>query len=166
MRVETFRPIAIALMVLMFSAAAASAQPVGIGGPGDPMPMPLMMLTRQANLTSDQQAKVHNIMRSNFAQAQPLLKQLRGVHDQIADKLMSTGTVSVSDLAPLQAQETQIQQQLDSQMMSTALQIRGLLSKEQLTRIANLHNQLKSLRAQIDALLGTDMPMMGPPPGF
>lgn len=130
------------------------------------MPMPLMMLTRQANLTSDQQAKVHNIMRSNFSQAQPLLKQLRGVHDQIADKLMSTGTVSVSDLAPLQAQETQIQQQLDSQMMSTALQIRGLLSKEQLTRIANLHNQLKSLRAQIDELLGTDMPMMGPPPGF
>ena len=166
MRMETFRPIAIALMVLMFSAAPASAQPVGIGGPGDPMPMPLMMLTRQANLTSDQQAKVHNIMRSNFSQAQPLLKQLRGVHDQIADKLMSTGTVSVSDLAPLQAQETQIQQQLDSQMMSTALQIRGLLSKEQLTRIANLHNQLKSLRAQIDELLGTDMPMMGPPPGF
>jgi Spy/CpxP family protein refolding chaperone len=166
MRTETFRPIAIALMVLMFSAAPASAQPVGIGGPGDPMPMPLMMLTRQANLTSDQQAKVHNIMRSNFSQAQPLLKQLRGVHDQIADKLMSTGTVSPSDLAPLQAQETQIQQQLDSQMMSTALQIRGLLSKEQLTRIANLHNQLKSLRAQIDELLGTDMPMMGPPPGF
>ena len=130
------------------------------------MPMPLMMLTRQANLTSDQQAKVHSIMRSNFSQAQPLLKQLRGVHDQIADKLMSTGTVSVSDLAPLQAQETQIQQQLDSQMMSTALQIRGLLSKEQLTRIANLHNQLKSLRTQIDELLGTDMPMMGPLPGF
>jgi Spy/CpxP family protein refolding chaperone len=166
MLVERFRSAAIALMVLMFSAAAASAQPVGIGGPGDPMPMPLMMLTRQANLTSDQQAKVHNMMRSNFSQAQPLLKQLRGVHDQIADKLMSTGTVSASDLAPLQAQETQIQQQLDSQMMSTALQIRGLLSKEQLTRIANLHNQLKSLRAQIDALLGTDMPMMGPLPGF
>jgi Spy/CpxP family protein refolding chaperone len=166
MRVETFRPAAIALMVLMFSAAAASAQPVGIGGPGDPMPMPLMMLTRQANLTSDQQAKVHNIMRSNFSQAQPLLKQLRSVHDQIADKLMSTGTVSASDLAPLQAQETQIQQQLDSQMVSTALQIRGLLSPEQLTRIANLHNQLKSLRTQIDALLGTDMPMMGPLPGF
>ena len=95
-----------------------------------------------------------------------MLKQLRGVHNQIADKLMSTGTVSVSDLAPCRAQETQIQQQLDSQMMSTALQIRGLLSKEQLTRIANLHNQLKSLRAQIDELLGTDMPMMGPPPGF
>ena len=36
MRMETFRPIAIALMVLMFSAAPASAQPVGIGGPGDP----------------------------------------------------------------------------------------------------------------------------------
>lgn len=34
MRMETFRPIAIALMVLMFSAAPASAQPVGIGGPG------------------------------------------------------------------------------------------------------------------------------------
>ncbi len=166
MRLERFRLATIALMGLMFSAAAASAQPVGIGGPGGPMLMPLMMLIRQANLTSDQQAKVHDIMRSNFSQAQPLLKQLRGIHDEIADKLMSTGTVSASDLAPLQAQEAQIHQQLDSQMASTALQIRGLLTAEQLTKIANLHSQLKSLRTQIDALLGTDMPMMGPPPGF
>lgn len=167
MRMETLRVTAIALVAVMFSAAAASAQmPPGMGGPGDPMPMPLMMLIRQANLTSDQQSKVHDIMRSNFSAARPLLEQLRSVHDQIADKLMSTGTVAASDLAPLETQEAQIHQQLDSQMMSTALQIRSLLTADQLTKIANLHTQLKSLRSQIDALMGPDTPAMGPPPGF
>jgi Spy/CpxP family protein refolding chaperone len=167
MRPKKFSLAAIVLMASMFSAAAASAQmPPGIGGPGGAMPLPLMMLIRQANLTSDQQAKVHDIMRANFSQAQPLLEQLRSVHDQIADKLMSTGTVGASDLTPLQTQEAQIHQQLDSQMMSTALQIRGLLSADQLARIASLHSQLKSLRSQIDALLGPEMPPMGPPPGL
>ncbi len=145
--------------------AAALAQPHGPGGPGEggPLPMPLMLIIRQVNLTADQQASVHQIMGANFAQAQPLMKQLRAVHDQIADKLMSTGSVTASDIAPLQQQEAQIHQQLDQQMLSTALQIRGLLTPDQLSRASALHNQLKSLRAQMDALLGDGQPPMGLP---
>jgi len=147
--------------------ARALAQPPGPGGPGGPgpLPMPLIMVIRRANLTSDQQAKVHQIMDANFTQAQPLMKQLRVVHEQIADILMSTGSVSASDIAPLQQQENQTHQQLDQQMLSTALQIRALLTPEQLSQASDLHNKLKSLRAQMDALIGDDAPPMGPP-GF
>jgi Spy/CpxP family protein refolding chaperone len=127
-----------------------------LGHDGGPLPMPLMMALKQANLTSDQQTQVHQIMAANFTQAQPLLQQLHTVHDQIADKLLSTGPVSAADIAPLQNQESQIHQQLDQQMLASALQIRALLTPEQLARVADLHTKLKALREQIHALVGDD----------
>jgi len=144
--------------------ARTLAQPPGPGGPG-PLPMPLMIVIRQLNLTSDQQDKVHQIMGASFTATQPLMKQLRSVHDQIADLLMSTGTVSASDLAPLQQQESQIHQKLDQQMLSAALQIRALLTPDQLLKASELHKSLKALRTQMDALVGDSEPPMGPP-GF
>ena len=148
-------------LVLTAIPATALAQNFAFAGPGGgPPPMPLLMIIRHANLTPDQQKKVHEIMGSSFAQAQPLMKQLHDIHDQIADKLMSIGSVSASDIEPLQQQENQIHQQLDEQMLSAALQIRGLLTPEQLTKAAELHNKLKLLRQQMDALMGDKGPVM------
>jgi periplasmic protein CpxP/Spy len=144
---------------------------IGGPGPGGPLPMPLMMIVRHANLTQDQKNQMHQIMSSSFAQAQPLMKQLRDIHDQIADKLMSAGTVTAADIEPLQQQENQIHQQLDQQTLTTALQIRGLLTPDQLAQAAALNSKLKSLRQQMDALVGDngpeirDMAPIGPPPG-
>lgn len=135
-------------------------------GGGGPMPMPLMMLLRQANLTADQQTKVHQIMAENFAKSRPLMRQLHTVHEQIADKLLSTGPVSATDLGPLQQQEGQVQQQLDQQMLASALRIRALLTPDQLSRLADLHTKLKALREQMHALIGDAEPPPGPPPGL
>jgi Spy/CpxP family protein refolding chaperone len=151
------------IFALAFSApaTAALAQDFAFGGPGvGPLPMSLMMITRHANLTREQQGKVHQIMSSNLAQAQPLMKQLKDIHDQIGDKLMSAGPVIASDLLPLQQQENRIHQHLDEQALSAALQIRSLLTPEQLAKAADLHNKLKSLREQMDALTGATGPIM------
>ena len=144
--------------------AAALAEFHRPGGHGGPMPM--MMFLRHANLTADQQTRVHKIIQGNFAQARPLIKQLRTIHDQIADKLMGTGAVSAADIAPLQQHAAQIHQQLAQQMLTTALQIRGVLTVEQLAKAADLHTKLKSLRTQMEALMGDDgpSPMMAPAP--
>ena len=142
---------------------AASAQPFHQGpggGFGGGMPMPMMMLLRHVNLTADQQTQVHKIMDANFADARPLIKQLHEIHDSIADKLLSAGTVSTAELTPLQTQESSIHQQLDQQMLATALKIRGVLTPAQLAQAADLHTKLKSLRAQMETLMGDD----GPPP--
>src|SRR5216684_3390452 len=75
---------------------AASAQPFHHGpggGFGGGMTMPMMMLLRHVDLTADQQTQIHQIMDANFAEARPLMKQLHGIHDSIADKLMTPGTV-------------------------------------------------------------------------
>jgi Spy/CpxP family protein refolding chaperone len=120
------------------------------------MPMPMMMLLKQVNLTADQQSQVQQMMEANFAQARPLITQLHSIHDQIADKLLSAGSVSEADLTPLQSQESQIHQQLDQQMLATALKIRGVLTPAQLAQAADLHTKLKSLRSQMQSLLGND----------
>ena len=149
----------VCLVVACALPAAAMAQPFHHGwggGASDPMPMPMMMLLRHVNLTTDQQTKVHEIMRANFAEARPLMKQLHAIHDQIADKVMSPGTVSESDLKALQSQENQIHQQLDQKMLATALKIRGLLTPAQVAQAADLHTKLKGLRSQMQSLLGDD----------
>jgi periplasmic protein CpxP/Spy len=142
----------------------AGAQPSGPPtlGAGSALPLPLLIVLRKVDLTSDQQAKLRQIMEASFKTTQPLLKQLHTIHDQIADKLLSSGAVTASDIAPLQQQENAIHQSLDQQMLSTALQIRGLLNPDQLAKAAELHNKLKSTIAQMDSIIG-EAPPMGPP---
>ena len=53
-------------------------------------------------------------------------------------------------------------QRLNQEMLSTALQIRGLLNPSQLAKAADLHSQLKSTMAQMDSIIG-GAPPMGPP---
>lgn len=163
-----FRKLIVALFIsIPVIPAVALAENFMFAGPVfAPMPFPMMMVIKHANLTKEQQARVHQIIGSSFQQAQPLMKQLHAIHDQIADKLMSTGTVTASDIEPLQKEESDLHQRIDQQMLSAALQIRGLLTPDQLARAAHVHEQLKSLRQQMDALVGENGPPMGPPPGF
>lgn len=151
------------ILTLAFSAPAtvALAQPFALSGPGGPpLPMSLMMFIRRADLTPEQQAKVHQIMSSSLTQAQPLMKQLKEIHDQIGDKLMSAGAVNAPDIEVFQQRENRIHQQLDEQALSAALQIRSLLTPKQLAKAADLHNKLKRLREQMDALTGETGPIM------
>ena len=140
---------------------AAFAQPFAHGcGGGGGGPMPMMMLLRHVNLTADQQTQVHKIMDASFSDARPMMKQLRSIHEQIADKLMAPGTVNASDLTPLQTQESQIRQQLDQQMVAAALKIRAVLTPAQLAKAGEMHSKMKALHSQMEALMGDD----GPPP--
>src|SRR5262249_50121881 len=100
--------------------------PGGPGGCGGPMSMPLMMILHHVNLTTDQESQVNQIMQASFSQNQPLIQQLHATREQIADKLLTSGSVSSSDFNSLQTQEAKIHQQLAQNMMATALKIRGV----------------------------------------
>jgi Spy/CpxP family protein refolding chaperone len=134
------------------------------GGPMDGPPLvppPVMMALRAAALTPTQQKQIHDIMAASRTTSDPLMQQMHSIRDQIADKLLSSGSVSAADLAPLLAQQTAIQQQLDSQMISTAIQIRGVLTPDQLSRVASVNEKLKAIHTQIDSILGP--PPSAPP---
>jgi Spy/CpxP family protein refolding chaperone len=131
-------------------------------GPGGGL-MPMMMLLRHANLSPAQDQQVHQLMEGSFAQARPLMKQLRALHEQMADKLLAPGKVSAADFSAMQAQENNLRNQLDAQILATALKIRDVLTPAQLAKLADLHTKLKALHAQAETLLGDDDVPPGPP---
>ena len=122
------------------------------GGP-HPGPPPFMMLLKSANLTDGQKTKVHEILKSSRGEMEPLFDQLHSLHQQMANKLLTPGAVTVDDLTPLQQQATQIHEQIGHNMLSTAIQIRNLLTPEQLARVAQTHQKLESLHAQMEELM-------------
>ena len=161
--------IATAILGSFISAGVARAQgmmgpppggPMGgppMGGPfggPPPVPPPLMMALRAAALTPAQQKQIQDIVNASRTSSAPQMQQMHSIRDQIADKLLSSGSVTAADLAPLLAQQTALQQQLDNQMVSTAIQIRGVLTPAQLSKVASVNEKLKQIHTQIDSILG------------
>ena len=99
-------------------------------------------------LTPEQQTQIHQIVQASWANAKPLMQQLRADHKQIDDLLASTNSVTEAQLTSIQQQEGQLAQQLASQRLATALQVRSLLTPAQLAQSAQTHQQLESLHAQ------------------
>lgn len=124
-----------------------------MGMHGDPSHF--MMLLKSANLTSAQHAQVRQILEADHAQMKPVMRQFHALHEQVAARLLSAGPVNASDLAPLTRQASKLQQQIDQNMLNTALAIRNLLTPEQLNRLAQVHQQLQNLHEQIRSLEGS-----------
>jgi hypothetical protein len=80
--------------------------------------------------------------------------RLSALEKQISDKLVAAGPVTASDLAPLQAQESQIRAAMDKDAVETALAIRNILTAEQLRRVAQVRDKLENLRSQMEELMG------------
>jgi Spy/CpxP family protein refolding chaperone len=124
----------------------------GMMGDGTAMTLPLLL--RGANLTADQKAQVKQIMANHRATFRNLFSQLRTVQDQISSKLFSTGAVSESDVAPQLQQVTALRSQLAEEGLRVALEIRNILTPDQLNKAAQLKTQMQSLRNQMKDLVG------------
>jgi len=151
----------LAAVCLTFS-PLARAQPMG-PPPGGPFGMGeighAMMLLHGLDLTSDQEAQIHALVKASRTQTESLLTQLSAGHEALNAKLYAAGSgPSLSDLSAQQSQLTQLHAQLDLAELQTFLKIRALLTSDQLSRLSSLHAQLESLRKQTDALLKPDAP--------
>ena len=143
------------------------------GGPGFPtgsstpsagpvLPPPFMMALRVVDLTPEQQNKMNQIMASGREQSEEPMKELRSIHEQIANMLLGTGPVSEADLAPFAQRAGRIDQQMQEQWVSTALRVRALLTPEQLTKMNQFHQQVVAINAQIEKLMQGPMPRVVP----
>ncbi len=113
----------------------------------------LHMILRQADLTPEQQDRVHGIMESDHQTLRTLFQQLQDANDQLADKLFAPGTVQLADLTSQVQQITQLRQQLMEQGIKTALAIRAVLTPQQLARVAQIKSQVEKLQAEMRNLL-------------
>jgi periplasmic protein CpxP/Spy len=115
-----------------------------------------MMLLKSADLKAAQHSQLHEILQSERAQMKGVYQKFHALHEQIADKLLSTGSVNASDLAPLEQKMSHYQEQIDQSMVNTALAVRNILSSDQLNRLSKVHQQLQNLHSQIQDLMGAD----------
>ena len=164
----TLLRIALVLAVLAPSLARAGSdgQPpgimrVGMGGPfhgpmpfGDDPGLMLPMLLQGVGLTDDQKKQVREILKTDRASLFGLFDQLRTANQALADKLVSAGPVTEDDLQPLVAQVMKVRGDIVSHGLKVVLQVRGLLTADQLAKAADVKTKMRALRAQMRELLG------------
>ena len=128
----------------------------GMAGDGTGIALPLLL--RGANLTSDQKAQVQQIMANHRPTFRDLFSQLRAAQDQMANKLFSAGRLQEGDLAPQVQQIAQLRNQLAEEGLRVVLEIRGVLTPEQLAKASQLKSQMQSLHSQMRSLWAPDRP--------
>jgi len=128
----------------------------GVTGDGTGMALPLLL--RGAKLTPDQKAQVQQIMTHHRVRFRDLFSKLRVSQDQMANKLFSPERLQEADLAPQVQQVSQLRNQLAEEGLKVVLQIRDVLTPEQLAKASQLKSQMESLHSQMRNLWGPDRP--------
>ena len=118
-------------------------------GGGSPL-LPLML--RSANLTPDQDAKVKELVAARRASARSLMQQLRQAEDDLAEKLLAPGSVHLVDVQPQLQQIGHLREQMLRDSTQAALDIRALLTPEQLGRAAQANTRMRQLQREMRQL--------------
>jgi Spy/CpxP family protein refolding chaperone len=133
--------------------AAAQGMPMRGGWSGQEV-FPLRFIMRGVGLTDAQQAQVREIVANHRSRFQALRSQLRTNTQQLTDKLYGPGSVTADDLAALRQQISQVRDQLGQEALLTALEVRNVLTPEQLAKAAQIRQRMQELRAEMRSLMG------------
>jgi Spy/CpxP family protein refolding chaperone len=153
-----------ALLTAGGSAALAQSPPLGGGrdggmrwgggrGEGE-----LALMIRAANLTPGQQTRVREILSAHRASARPVVEQLRTAQTELGNKLLAPGSVQAADLQPLLQRIGQLRDQLARDSATAALEVRAVLTPEQLARVAQTRERLSRLREEMRQLMQPSRP--------
>jgi periplasmic protein CpxP/Spy len=158
----TTRTIAAALLVASTATAAlAQSPPPGPGAPlrgmqeamGGRADGELWLMIRAANLTPEQQAKVRGILSAHRAATRPLVEQLRQAQQELGAKLLAPGPLQPADLQPQLGRISQLRDQLAQDGAQAALEVRAVLTPEQLARAALTKERMTQLREEMRQLM-------------
>jgi Spy/CpxP family protein refolding chaperone len=125
------------------------------GGRGDGE---LWLMIRAANLTPDQQTRVRAILSAHRATARPLIEQLRQAQQELGGKLLAPGPVQAADLQPQLQRIGQLRDQLAQDSAGAALEVRAVLTPEQLARVVQTKERLRQLREEMRQLMQPPRP--------
>jgi len=126
--------------------------PGGLDGPA----MMLPLLLRSANLTDEQEAQVQKIMADRRTQTRALVREMRAGQAALLDKLFAAGDLKANDLKPELDRLTRARAQLMDHAVTTALDIRKVLTPEQLARTAKIKDRMRALHDQMRELVAPE----------
>jgi Spy/CpxP family protein refolding chaperone len=151
------------LTLLVMGVGSAAAQgPMGFGprgemdGLGDGFRLPLLL--RGAHLTPDQQAKVRDVLSAHRGAIRSLAEQLRQAQDDVADRLFVPGPVQSADLQSSLQRITQLREQLLQESVKVAIEVRALLTADQVTQAGRVKDRLRALTTEMRQLMGEARP--------
>jgi len=119
-------------------------------GDGPGMMMPLLL--KKADLTAEQKAQVRKIMENHRDTFRSLFSQLEAANQRLADKLLAPGDLQSGDLTSQIQQITQFRGQLIQEGIKAALEVRGVLTAEQLAKAAQFKDKMRTLHAEMRGL--------------
>lgn len=145
----------VGLVALLAWAAPARAQEAHFmpPRPGGDAGMLLPLMLRSAELTPDQQAKVREVIAAHRATTRAIVQQLHQAQAELADKLFAAGAVQEADLAAPLQQIGQLRAQLLQASVRVALEVRTLLTPEQLAKAAQVKDRMRALESEMRQLL-------------
>ena len=152
----------VGLLAISLSAAPVAAQGMpmrgGWGGPGGGPDagevFPLGLIMRSVGLTDAQRDQIRQILASHRPHFQALRGQIRTLTTQLTDKLYGAGAVSPDDLSAIRQQISQLRDQLGQEGLQTALEIRNVLTPDQLAKAAQIRQRMQELQAEMRGLMG------------
>jgi len=141
------------LSLVLFVSAPAPAMPPGHGarpagphGGGAPGFAPLSilpLLLRSADLSDQQKTQVNEIVRQRGETFRSLFGDLNQANEELSDKVLLAGPVTRDDLAPLVSRVVELRSNLLKENMAVLLEIRNILSPEQIAKAAAARAQQK-----------------------
>lgn len=108
----------------------------------------LPMILRGVNLTIEQDLRIQEIMVAHRPTFQRLNKQLQVAHKEMADKLFAPGELRSDDLTRHVQRIGQLRGQQFQEGLKVMLDIRGVLTHEQLVKASEVKQRLETLRRQ------------------
>jgi Spy/CpxP family protein refolding chaperone len=137
-------------------AIAAGTEAMGYGMPGGGHGGFLggPRLLHALNLTAEQKQQVQAIFQAHRPTFKQLAANERTAREAVADAMFGTNPVTQPALDALVQQEAQARTALMSERLAAALQVRGVLTPDQIQKASTIHAGMKQLRTQMHALLG------------
>jgi Spy/CpxP family protein refolding chaperone len=119
-----------------------------------PFGVSLTILLEGVGLSDVQQAQVYQIVANHRPQVQSLVAQLRTAREALAARLSGPQPVLVGDLTLLVQQVDQLRGQLARERLQVAVEIRNVLTPDQLAATAEIRQWLAEVRAELRRLRG------------
>jgi Spy/CpxP family protein refolding chaperone len=123
------------------------------GGGGDAPGMVIPLMLHSARLTPEQRDKVKAVMGAHREQLHTLFKQLESANDALASRLVGPAAVDAAALKPDVERVAQARQALMDHGLAIALELRAILTPEQLAAVTTKRAKLEDLQRQMRELM-------------
>lgn len=141
-------------VVIVGLALAGPVSAQGFRGYGQDTVGMFPILLRGVDLTDAQRAQVRQIVGAHRPEFQRIAGQLRTTRETLTAKLYGPDPIQSADAALLVDQIEKLRTQLTQEGVQVALEIRNVLTADQLAKAAQIRQRLSDLRAEMRSLMG------------